>query len=289
VVRTALVRTLLIVIGMVLIAAATKGPLEPLFVLSTLSLGPQALGLVTASWGLGMLLGSAAAPAAARRWSRERLFSAMIAIVGFAVLTAAGATGLQTVLLAWVVAGAANAMANVSYESLLQERTPDRVRGRVFAAFEAVSNLAFLVGAFLAGWLGDLVGLRLTYGFAALLLLAAAAVAWLLLKRQGVPEPHLRSDPDLFASLRNELSVLDSERRRAALQTLAHAGGDAELLALRRGAEDPIPEIRSMTVAALARRADEEARKLLRMMVFDPVASVAQAAEGALSKFEREA
>src|SRR5205807_4477213 len=126
-------------------------------------LGPEALGLVLGCWGLGMLLGSLAAPAVCRRWARERLLTVGIALVGLCVLLASQAHDLETVLLAWLVAGAANSVANVSYESVLQERTPDEIRGRVFAAFEVVTNAAFLTGAFLAGWLGSHLGVRTSY------------------------------------------------------------------------------------------------------------------------------
>ncbi len=190
-IRTPLVRSLLVVIGIVLVAAATKAPLESLFVLGTLSLGPTALGLVTGSWGLGMVLGSVAAPALARKWRRERLLVVMIATVGVAAVATAGASGLQTVLLAWLCAGLANAVGNVAYESLLQERVPDRFRGRVFAAFEVVANVGFLIGALLAGWLGTTIGVRLTYAVSGGLLLAAATVGRALLLR--TPDQRLRA------------------------------------------------------------------------------------------------
>src|SRR5439155_10406574 len=135
------------------------------------------LGLVLGCWGLGMLLGSVAAPAVCRRWTRERVLALTIAIVGACVLLAAQAHDLETVLLAWLLAGAANSVANVSYESVLQERTPDQFRGRVFAAFEFVTNVGFLTGAFLAGWLGSHLGVRLSYVFSGTIFMAAALVA----------------------------------------------------------------------------------------------------------------
>jgi len=124
-----------------------------------------------------MLLGSIAAPAVCRKWPRERVLSAGIVVVGLCVLLASQAHDLETVLLAWLLAGAANSVANVSYESVLQERTPDRFRGRVFAAFEMVTNVAFLTGAFLAGWVGTHFGVRLSYVFSGTLFIAAAVVA----------------------------------------------------------------------------------------------------------------
>lgn len=178
---TPLVRGLLIVLTVVVMGAASKAPLEPLFVLGTLSLGTGALGLVGASWGLGMLLGSLIAPAMAQRWARERLLAVSIAVVGAAVLTVSRTTELSTIIVAWLAAGTANAVGNVSYESLLQERTPDALRGRVFAASDAAVSAAFLAGAFLAGWAGTHLGIRSAYVISGSLLLFGAVLAWTLL------------------------------------------------------------------------------------------------------------
>ena len=68
--------------------------------------------------------GSLAAPAAARRWARERLFALCIAAVGVAVLVASQQRLLSAVLLLWFVAGVGNGGGTVFYESLLQERVP---------------------------------------------------------------------------------------------------------------------------------------------------------------------
>src|SRR3954452_4643692 len=54
--RSPITRSLLVVLGLVMLAAAFKAPLEPVFVLETLGQRPEALGLVGAAWGLGMLV-----------------------------------------------------------------------------------------------------------------------------------------------------------------------------------------------------------------------------------------
>ena len=127
-----------------------------------------------------MLLGSIAAPAVCRRWMRERVLTMGILVVGACVLLASQAHDLETVLLAWLLAGASNSVSNVAYESVLQERTPDKYRGRVFAAFGVVTNAAFLTGAFLAGWLGS-ISVRASYVFSGAVFIAGAAVAGILL------------------------------------------------------------------------------------------------------------
>jgi MFS family permease len=173
--------------AVVILAAATKAPLESLFVLGTLDLGPKALGLIAGSWGLGMVLGSLGAPALARRVARERLFTVSIATVGLCIVAASRARQVEPVLLAWLLAGAANAIGDVAYETLIQERTPDQVRGRVFALAEALFSCGFLVGAFLAGWLGTRIGIRGTYALSGALLLAAAVAALRMVRPVGRP------------------------------------------------------------------------------------------------------
>jgi MFS family permease len=169
-----LVRAIFVALAMVMLASAIRTPLEPLFILRTLGNRPQALGIVGGAWGLGMVLGSLAAPAGSRRWHRERMFPYSIALVGVAVLIASQQQLLSPVLLLWFVAGFGNGSGTVFYESLLQERVPDPLRGRVLAASEAILDASFLAGAALAGILGDRLGIRAGFAVSGALLLVGA-------------------------------------------------------------------------------------------------------------------
>jgi predicted MFS family arabinose efflux permease len=195
VLSTPLVRGVLLVMGIVLMAAATKTPLETPFVRDVLTEGTsfaartRVLAFVTTAWGLGMLLGSFSSPALARRWHRERLLPIAIGVVGVAVLLVSRTTDFATALFAWLVAGAAYSVGNVSYGSLLQERTPDTLRGRVFAATEAVLDASYLAGAFLAGVLGSVFHVSGAFAVSGGMLLCAASLAPLLL-----PRPTRRKD-----------------------------------------------------------------------------------------------
>jgi MFS family permease len=180
-ITTPLVRGVLVVTALVMLGASIRTPLEPLFVLGTLGGKASALGLAGGAWGLGMILGSLAAPAAAGRWRRERLLGVSAGVVGLCVLAASRAVSLQPVLLLWLAAGAANALGTVSYESLLQERTPDAFRGRVMAASEAVLDGAFLAGVSTAGWLGTSLGIRGAYAVSGAAFLLTAMVSRVLL------------------------------------------------------------------------------------------------------------
>jgi predicted MFS family arabinose efflux permease len=62
------------------------------------------------------------------------------------------------VLLAWACNGLSGGCVNVTYETMLQVGTPERLRGRVFATVESGSDGAYVVGAALVAGLGATVG-----------------------------------------------------------------------------------------------------------------------------------
>ena len=181
VVGVRLIRGIMIVIGVVIFGAAIKSPTEPLFVLRTLHASPAVLGLAGTVWGLGMVLGSCLAPAFARRWRREALLAGSIAIVGAAILGAAATLAVLPMLALWLVAGGGNAVGTVAYETMLQEQTPDALRGRVIAASEAVIDVAWLLGAVAAGVIAGALGARGAYVICGVIFLAAAVAARVLL------------------------------------------------------------------------------------------------------------
>jgi MFS family permease len=182
--RTPLVRAAIVVMGLVMLGAAIKSPVEPLFVLRVLHGEPATLGFLGGAWGIGMVLGSMLAPTAARAWAREQLLWAGVAAVGIAVVAASQVESLTPVLVLWLIAGMGNALGTVCYESLLQERTPDAVRGRVLAASEAVLDAAFLGGVGLAAWLGSELGPRGAVTVAGTVFLVAALLSRVLLERR---------------------------------------------------------------------------------------------------------
>ena len=108
-----------------------------------------------------------------------------IVLVGFAVLAASQQRMLSPVLLLWFLAGIGNGSGTVFYESLLQERVPDAIRGRVLAALEAVLDGAFLVGALAGGLIGQRLGVRVAFAGSGILFLGAAMLARLAPRRSA--------------------------------------------------------------------------------------------------------
>ncbi|HEX8103553.1 MAG TPA: MFS transporter, partial [Solirubrobacteraceae bacterium] len=116
---SAVVRVVVLGCAGAMFAATLKQPLEPVFIVRDLGGLARDVGLAAGAWGLGMLLGSFAAPGLARRLRRERLMAVGTATMGLAVAGAALAQGPGALVWLWLVAGAGNALLSVSYETLL--------------------------------------------------------------------------------------------------------------------------------------------------------------------------
>lgn len=113
------------------------------------SLEAPGYGLALAVTGIGAFAGTAAAPQLAARYHRRPLLPlAFIAGAGAAAL--GGFSPSLGVLVVGVgIAALAFQVIKVLVDALVQEASPDRVRGRVFSVYDMVYNVAF-VGAGLA-------------------------------------------------------------------------------------------------------------------------------------------
>jgi MFS family permease len=215
--RSSLVRVALLVIGLVMFASTIRTPLEPIFVVDTLGGGPTSLGMIGGAWGLGMLLGSVAAPAAARRWALERLLGMMIAVLGGVVLIASRATDVPPVLLLWVFSGMANGIGSVAFETLLQERVPDTFRGRIMAATESVMNAAAVLGLLLSSALATIYGIRGAFALSGTVLMITAFLCLAFLGR--VPGRHRSGSRLVFSSANGARPTGNGERSLAPSRT----------------------------------------------------------------------
>jgi MFS family permease len=180
------VRNVLIVVALITLGAGIKSPLEPIFALRELEAGPAGLGLLGAFWGVGMALGSFTASRAARRWRHGQMLSVSVFVVAATVLLASVSPTLAPILILWLAAGAANTIGTVAYETLLQESTPDRFRGRVMAAVEAALESGLLVGVLIAGLLGSFLSARGGLAVSGVVFIFAAVMAWRMLAHSRI-------------------------------------------------------------------------------------------------------
>jgi MFS family permease len=151
------------------------------------SFGEAAIGyaLMITAWGTGSVIGSASG-----RWigtGREGFF--MVAGAFGISIFAAGvglAPSFWVVLICLLFFGACDGVTIVAENSIMQRRTPDAVRSRTNAAFEAVLSIGLAAGYLLAGPILRVVSPQGAYRIGAFGALLAAI--WLL--------PLLRMDRD---------------------------------------------------------------------------------------------
>ncbi len=159
--RTPRVRLVLVMMLVVATIGMNFNVLLPLLASRTLHSGPEVFGLLSATFGLGALIGALLAASLAR---------AMMPLL----VAAAGGFGVFELLLGPqdTVIGAAVLLALVGVcftlytansNSTLQMMVPDQLRGRLMSLYAYVFFGTAPLGGLLAGWLADRGGTRLAF------------------------------------------------------------------------------------------------------------------------------
>ncbi len=160
------------------LSAGATGALLVVLAREHLNLGAGDYGLLLAAIGIG----AAAGPLLLSRVTDDPRRPGYV--LGPFVLRAAvdavlaTVTGLVCALAALVAYGLGTSTGAVTFSSLLQAETPERLRGRVFAGFDMLWQTGRLISLLLGGLLADTLGIRAVYYLGALLLLTAAWVGW---------------------------------------------------------------------------------------------------------------
>jgi MFS family permease len=168
-------RLILTVVTVVATVGFNFHVLVPLLAADTLHVGPEGFGLLSASFGLGALVGALAT--ATFRSASWRLFAIGTASFGVLALCLAPvqSASLAAVLLFGI--GISFTLFTANANALVQLGAPDHLRGRLIGLY----LFAFLglapIGGLLAGWLADLGGTSLAFGVAGATALVAIAVA----------------------------------------------------------------------------------------------------------------
>jgi MFS family permease len=161
--------------------------LVPLLAADTLHVGPEGFGFLSASFGLGALIGALAA--ATFRHASWRLFAVgagMFGVLALALAPVENAYVAGTILFG---IGIAFTLFTANANALVQLAAPDYLRGRLIGIY----LFAFLglapVGGLFAGWLVEVGGTSLAFAVAGVTTLATILVAsaW----RSRVPAPAL--------------------------------------------------------------------------------------------------
>jgi MFS family permease len=159
--------------------------LVPILAADTLHVGAEGFGLLSASFGLGALVGALAT--ATFRAASWRLFASGAA--GFGVLAFALAP-VENAVLAGVLlfaVGISFTLFTANANALVQLGSPDQLRGRMIALYLFAFVGIAPVGGLLTGWMAEVGGTELAFSVAGATSLVTIGVASVL--RQRAPTP----------------------------------------------------------------------------------------------------
>jgi MFS family permease len=188
----AILRRLLIAQGGAFVFFAAVIPIEVIYAKETLGAGDSGYGLLLASWGVGMVLGSIVFAAVRRAPLPVLLFFSTV-VVGGGYLGLAAATTLTVACAASVAGGAGNGVQWVAAVSAVQELTAQGMQARVMSVLESIGAAMPGVGYVVGGLVAAGQDPRTTFLVAGIGVLAIVAVATPLL---GARWPEQREKPD---------------------------------------------------------------------------------------------
>jgi predicted MFS family arabinose efflux permease len=138
-----------------------------LYAVRELHIEPVLLGVIIAAFGPGFLLGALLAGRIAKRYGSGKAMIGATLLNAFAV-TLIPLAGGSVLVMVPMLAAAHFLLAlgiqvhGINLMSLRQAITPHRLQGRMNASFRVINVFAMMIGALLAGVLGEAIGLRAT-------------------------------------------------------------------------------------------------------------------------------
>jgi MFS family permease len=209
----ATLRKLLIAQGGAFIFFAAVIPIEVIYAKETLGAGDSGYGLLLASWGVGMVLGSIVF-AVVRRTPLPYLLFFSTAIVGGGYLGLAVAPTLAVACAASVVGGAGNGVQWVAVVSAVQELTVGGMQARVMSVLESIGAAMPGVGYVLGGIVVTGADPRAAFLVAGVGVLAIVAIATPLLGSKW-PEQTEKPGPEgsIDAGDETMVELIPAERR----------------------------------------------------------------------------
>jgi MFS family permease len=193
-------RTLALVMGVVFVSLlfmTATVPAEVFFLKEDLAVSDALYGVLFATWTVGMVIG---ALVVARRVAPVALAAGVlvaVAVQGAGIGLSAAWLVVVLCAAAWFVGGLGHGTKNVLARSLIQQRVPERLHGRAFAAYNGLRNGAELVALAAGGVLVAALGGRVTMALAGGIPVLAALVGLALHRRPRRPARPLPAEPGL--------------------------------------------------------------------------------------------
>jgi MFS family permease len=187
-------RRLLLAQGAAFVFFAAVIPIEVIYAKQTLDAGDSGYGLLLASWGVGMVLGSIVF-ATVRRAPLPVLLLFSTLVVGAGYLGLAVAPTLALACAASILGGAGNGVQWVSVISAVQELTAQGMQARVMSVLESIGAAMPGVGYLVGGLIASGASPRATFLFAGIGVIAIVLVAAPILGRKW-PEQQANTGPE---------------------------------------------------------------------------------------------
>lgn len=213
--RNPMVRLLLIGQALALILFTLVVPIEVIYAQESLGTSGAGFGILLASWGAGIVIGSLVFLLVRRR-SPLGLIIVSTALIGGAYLGMATAETLLLACLISVVGGAGNGVQWISVVTALQEMTPPDYQARIVSMLESLGAAMPGIGYLLGGILTAVGSPRTAYAFAGggvLLLVLGALIVRPTIDRQWVPNRPLAGELPLPEALAGSPTALEPTGR----------------------------------------------------------------------------
>lgn len=162
--------------------------LAPNFVATVVGLPPSDIGYIVAPAGLGVIAGVVLVPRLSARFHREAMIDWAVVAGGISLLLLAlsreilsafmgprGVPPMAEVVVAGALAailGVCNALVLVPSQTILQERSHEHIRARVYATFFTITSVVSFIPIFFAAAAADLFGVVKVLSAVALMLIA---------------------------------------------------------------------------------------------------------------------
>ena len=232
-----------LVVGLFGAQAFVRGVLGVLLVvlaIELLGIGESGVGILTAAFGVGGILGALAGISLVGRGRLGRPFQLSLAGWGLPLVVIGVWPQTPVAVVCLALSGLANSLLDVSGFTSMQEHADEKVIGRIFGLFELVVIAAVGIGALIAPIANDLLGSRGA-------LIAAGAVLGVLAVVAHAPLGHVDDGMEVraaelellqrttvfsplpYAALRRLASSL-GEHRAAAGEAIVTQGDDGDLV-----------------------------------------------------------